>query len=448
MKTSIIRAALVVLALFVAMPNVIFAQAPSLSALPAQGAAPLSQAQLDQLLAPIALYPDPLLAQILMASTYPLEVVEAARWLQDPNNARLQGDQLDAALQQEDWDPSVKSLVPFPQILQMMNSRLDWTQALGNAFLAQQADVMDSVQRLRAEALAAGTLQSTPQETVSTDGQIIIIEPANPQFVYVPYYDPRLVYGVWGYPDYPPFYFPPPANYGYVAGPGIYFGIGFGIVGVLWGWESWDWGHHDIHIDAGRYNGINNYAILHDNRPRYTGNVWQHDPAHRRGVPYSSPAVRQKFQPAAAGSANARRDFRGFDNRGTAPGLAAPSATPQANPSQRIAPPSSGPTPRPIVRAVTPPSPQRPPSVVRGAPPQPTVQRPAAPAFSSFGRGPDVRAELQRGQASRQSMAPAAAPRVSAPPRIAAPPRSAAPQPQRSAPASGQKGGGDDKLRH
>ena len=118
--------------------------------------------QLDQLLAPIALYPDPLLAQILMAATYPLEVVEAARWVQDPNNARLRGDQLDAALQPQDWDPSVKSLVPFPQILQMMNSKLDWTQALGNAFLAQQADVMDSVQRLRAQAQAAGTLQSSP----------------------------------------------------------------------------------------------------------------------------------------------------------------------------------------------------------------------------------------------------------------------------------------------
>ncbi len=256
--------------------------------------------QLDQLLAPIALYPDPLLAQILMAATYPLEIVEAARWVQDPNNARLRGDQLDAALQPQDWDPSVKSLVPFPQILQMMNSKLDWTQALGNAFLAQQADVMDSVQRLRAQAQAAGTLQSGPQETVSTQGQTIVIEPASPELVYVPYYDPRLVYGAWGYPDYPPIYFPPPPNYAYVAGPRIFFGVGFGIIGVLWGWDRWDWGRHDIYIDPDRYNRINNYAIVHDNRPRYTANTWQHDPAHRRGVPYSDPGRSAKV-PAGLG---------------------------------------------------------------------------------------------------------------------------------------------------
>ncbi len=289
--------------------------------------------QLDQLLAPIALYPDFLLAQILMASTYPLEVVDAARWVQDPNNARLQGDPLDAALQPQTWDPSVKSLVPFPQVLQMMNSKLDWTQALGNAFLAQQADVMDSVQRLRSEARAAGTLQSTPQETVSTQGQVVAIAPANPQLVYVPYYDPTTVYGSWGYPDDPPFYFPPPPNY--VAGPGIYFGVGLGIVGALWGWDRWDWGHHDIDVDPDRFNRINNYAIAHDNRPRDTENTWQHDPAHRRGVPYSTPAVRQKFQPAAARSPDARRDFRGFDNGGSAPG-----STNRATPSPRGAAPA------------------------------------------------------------------------------------------------------------
>jgi len=454
--------------------------------------------QLDQLLAPIALYPDPLLAQILMAATYPIEVVEAARWVQDPYNAQLRGDQLDAALQQQGWDPGVKSLVPFPQILQMMNSRLDWTEALGNAFLAQQTDVMVSVQRLRAAAWAAGTLRSTPQQTVSTQGQIIVIEPANPQLVYVPYYNPTIIYGRWGYPAYPPVYFPPPPNYGYVAGPGIFFGIGFGVIGALWGWDRWDWDHHDIYIDPDRYNRINNHSIVHDNSPRYTANTWQHDPAHRRGVPYSDPAVRQKFQPASAGSANTRRDFRGFDNRGTAPGAASPGAVRGAAPAVAPRPadiarpaarqpatgrqgslpsaqgageagrlPQAGPpartaTPRTNARTVTPPPVQRAPAPTGGAPPRPTVERPVAPAFSSFGKGPDVRAQSQRGQTSRQSV-PATAPHVAAPPRAVAPqqrratPSAAAPQqrsappspPQRNAPAgSGQKGGGHDQQPH
>jgi Protein of unknown function (DUF3300) len=468
--------------------------------------------QLDQLLAPIALYPDALLAQILMAATYPIEVVEAARWVQDPYNAQLRGDQLDAALQQQDWDPSVKSLVPFPQILQMMNSKLDWTQALGNAFLAQQTDVMVSVQRLRAEAWAAGTLQSTPQQMVSTQGQIIVIEPANPQLVYVPYYDPRIVYGRWGYAAYPPVYFPPPPNYAYVAGPGIFFGIGFGIISALWGWDRWDWNHHDIYIDRDRYNRINNYSIVHDNTPRYTANTWQHDPVHRRGVPYSDPAVRQKFQPASAGSADTRRDYRGFDNRGGVPGAASPGAPRGAAPTvaprpadtgrpgsgqsaagrqgslpnaqgageagrlPQARPPARATVPQTNARPVTAPPPQRAPIATGRAPPRPTVEPPVAPAFSSFGKGPDVRAQSQRGQTSRQSMAPAA-PRVIAPPRAATPQqrsatppaaapqqRSATPPQQRSAPqkrnatppqpqgnapkGGGQKGGGNDERPH
>jgi hypothetical protein len=439
-----------------------------------------SPPQLDQLLAPIALYPDSLLAQILMASTYPLEIVEAARWMQDPNNARLRGDQLDAALQPQSWDPSVKSLVPFPQILLMMNGKLDWTQALGNAFLAQQADVMDSVQRLRAEAQAAGTLRSTPQETVSIQGQAIVIEPANPQLVYVPYYDPTAVYGGWGYPDYPPIYFPPPPSYGYVAGPGIYFGVGLGVVGALWGWDRWDWDRRDIHIDPDRFNRINNYAIAHDNRPRYAENTWQHDPTHRRGVPYGAPAVRQKFQPAAARSPDARRDFRGFDNRGGAPGAVGSGAINQAAPGARGAPPvgerravaagtnaganrgatpgdqragetrrvgqagtPASPPPGITAHAVTPPLLQRAPAALGGAAPRPAVQRPVAPAFSSFGKGPDVRAQSLRGQASRQTMSPAAAPHIAAPPA-----RAAAPPQQHSPPAGGgQRGGGNDKQR-
>ena len=174
----------------------------------AQGAPAISREQLDQLTAPIALYPDSLLSQVLMASTYPLEVVEANRWVRDLNNAKLTGDQLATTLQPMDWDPSVKSLVPFPQVLQMMDSRLDWTQKLGNAFLAQQADVMDSVQRLRAQARAAGNLQSNRQQVVRAEGPQIVIEPAAPQVVYVPYYNPGCRLRILGLPQFSPVLFP------------------------------------------------------------------------------------------------------------------------------------------------------------------------------------------------------------------------------------------------
>src|SRR5580700_4122327 len=161
--------------------------------------------QLDQLLAPVALYPDALLAQILMAAAYPLEVVKADRWLQDPSHANLREDQLAEAIEAETWDPSVKSLVPFPHILRMMDQQLDWTEQLGNAVVAQQPDVMDAIQRLRHEAAAAGTLWSNAQQRVTTERQGIVIEPANPEFVYPPTYNPAGVYGPWPYPDYPPF---------------------------------------------------------------------------------------------------------------------------------------------------------------------------------------------------------------------------------------------------
>src|SRR6185437_360220 len=165
--------------LFALAPAAVIAQGE-----PPQTAAVFAPQQLDQMLAPVALYPDALLAQVLMAATYPLDVIAADRWIQDPANARLRGDNMAAALDQQPWDPSVKSLVPFPQVLKMMDSRIDWMQQLGDAFLAQPDDVMASVQRLRAEARAAGRLVSTPQETVEVQGQTILIVPANPQVVY------------------------------------------------------------------------------------------------------------------------------------------------------------------------------------------------------------------------------------------------------------------------
>jgi uncharacterized protein DUF3300 len=298
-----------------AYPQQVVQPAPGGQGLPAY-----TPEQLDQLLAPIALYPDQLLGQILMAATYPLEVVQADRWVKDPNNARLKGDQLAAALETIDWDPSVKSLVPFPQILAMMDERLDWTQSLGDAFLAQQADVMESVQRLRQAAQAAGTLQSTPQQVVTPVGQTIVIQPASPQVVYVPVYNPVVVYGAWPYPDYPPVYIAPPP--GFYVGPaivsGISFSIGFVIVRTFWGWDDWDWDHRRFRVDHDRYNVINNYFIEHNERPRLERDDWEHDSYHRRGVVYHDVETRQKYRSAPAGAPETRRDFRGYD-RGSGP---------------------------------------------------------------------------------------------------------------------------------
>ena len=230
-----------------------------------------STEQLDALLAPIALYPDALLAQTLMAATFPLQVVDAARWLEVPANKALQGDDLTQALASKDWDPSVKSLVPFPQVLAMMNSQLDWLQQVGYAMTTQQAAVMDSVQRLRRPAQAAGSLQSTPQQVVRTEAQTITVEPANPAVVYVPSYNPTVVYGTWPYPAYPPVYVPPPP--GYVVGTalvaGLAFGAGVAIAGGLWGWASPNWGHGNVSVNVNRYNTIN------VNRPPINNANWR-----------------------------------------------------------------------------------------------------------------------------------------------------------------------------
>ena len=186
-------------------------------ATPPSAIAPILRAeQLDQLLAPIALYPDPLLAQILMAATYPLEIVKANRWFRDPRHAGLSGDELAAALESESWDPSVKALVNVPQILMMMDANLDWTEELGDAFVGQQAEVMDAIQRLRHQAAAAGALWSNPQQNVAEEGQGIAIEPANPAYIYPPLYNPGLVYGPWPSPEFPPLDIVPPRLWGWL----------------------------------------------------------------------------------------------------------------------------------------------------------------------------------------------------------------------------------------
>jgi hypothetical protein len=216
-----------------------------------------SSAQLEALLAPIALYPDTLLTQLLMATTNPLEIVAASRWLAQGNNRDLKGKALEDALRGQPWDPAVKSLVPFPQLLEMLNQQLEWTQQLGYAMQNQQAAVFDAIQRLRARAQSAGTLQSTPQQIVRTEAapppppgatdpraQNIVIDPADPSFVYVPSYDPSQVYGVWPYADLPPVYYAPLPGYGYPSAPvaGLVFGAGVAVAAALWGWARPNWG--------------------------------------------------------------------------------------------------------------------------------------------------------------------------------------------------------------
>ena len=249
----------------------------------------LGPGELEALVAPIALYPDPLLAEVLMASTYPLEVVRADRWLSE--NKNLTGDQLKAAVDRQGWDGSVKALVATPSVLTMLSTKLDWTEKLGDAVLAQQQDVMDAIQRLRLKAQTNNKLITTKEQTVTVsqqdNRQYIAIEPTASDTLYVPAYDPSTVYGDWSYPAYPPYYFPPAPYLGYgVLGAGIAFGAGY----LLSNWAS-----------GGNYwgGGISwNRGNINVNRPRVNplgGNNWQHNPAHRGGVRYNNANVRQRF---------------------------------------------------------------------------------------------------------------------------------------------------------
>ena len=287
-------------ALLLVLPLSVQAQNPGPSST-ASSQPLLKSGELDALVAPIALYPDTLLAQVLMASTYPLEVVQAERRLTEHKN--LQGDRLKTEAEKHGWDESVKSLVVTPSVLAMMSSKLDWTQKLGDAVLAQQPDVMDAIQRLRSKAYANNKLQSTNEQkvTVSQENsrQVIAIEPTNSGTVYVPYYDPAVVYGEWPYPDYPPYYWYPEP--GYIASGVIATGIAFGAGYALWRWASggrfWggriNWGGGRIDINRGNH-------VTH----------WRHNPQHRRGVAYNNANVRQRFG-GNINRAGRQLDFRG-----------------------------------------------------------------------------------------------------------------------------------------
>jgi len=336
--------------------------------------------ELDSLVAPVALYPDDLLAMVLMASTYPIEVVEAERWVKDPNNAKLKGDQLAKALEAQDWDPSVKSLTQFPDVLDQMSKQLGWTQKLGDAFLAQQKDVMAAVQRLRQKAEESGGLKTTDQQKVTTEAttaadgstqQTIIIEPANPQVIYVPSYNPAVVYGGWPYPTYPPAYFPPPPGYAFGSGALLGFGLGIAVGGAIWGWGNCNWGGGDVNINASKYNNIN------VNKPKISGDRWQHDPSHRKGVAYRDQRSKQKFGQSRPGAAD-RQQFRGRE-AARQPGQSGPGGAQVGDRSRAQAGDRGG--------------------------ARPTAQRQQRGAFEGMQSGSRTRAESARGQSSRSAAA-------------------------------------------
>lgn len=301
---------------------------------------PFTPEQLDQILAPIALYPDALLAQTLMAAGYPLEVVEAARW--SKANPALKGDAAVAAVKDKSWDVSVKSLVAFPQVLMQLSDHLDWMQRVGDAMIAQQQDVADSIQRLRARAADAGNLQNSKEQTVTTQGsgaeRTIVIAPANPEVIYVPAYNPNTVYGTWPYPAYPPTYYPPPPGYGYGSAllRGLMFGIGIAAAGAIFG--GWNWGRGNSYVNVNVNRAVNidrNFNVNNINNGR-----WQHEPIHRKGVAYRDPATRQRFNQTRPG-ADQRQEFRGrLENQPR------PQANARPNQPNR---PAGGPAQRPNV---------------------------------------------------------------------------------------------------
>ena len=277
-------------------------------------AAKIPNDQLDSLVAPIALYPDPLLAQALAASTYPLEIIQLQQWM--TKHPDLKGEALAAAVEKEDWDPAVQGLAALPDVVKRLGDDIKWTTDLGNAFLAQQSDVMDAVQRMRKKASDAGNLKTTEQQKVTTQvvqtKEVIVIQQANPQVIYVPAYNPVVVYGPPIYP-YPPIYYPPVGYY--AAGVAIGFGVGVAM-GAFWG-GGWGygprWGYGSVNIN------VNNRYVNHYNRynsyNRYGGN-WNHNPQHRGGAPYADRNTANRYGGTARGDSAATRQATARQNPG------------------------------------------------------------------------------------------------------------------------------------
>ena len=337
-----------------------------------QASAPkFAQEALDQMLAPIALYPDSLLAQVLMAATYPLEVAQADQWVRA--NKSLGSDQLNDALDQKNWDPSVKALIPFPQVLSMMSENLEWAQNLGDAFLDQQDEVMGTIQELRGKAEKAGNLKDTPEQKVIAQDDDIEIEPSDPEVVYVPVYDPGEVYGPWWYPDFLPFYFPPPVWMVIAFRGGIGFGRGIAVSRV-WdhGWGRWDWRNHHLNVNSNRNININRNITA--NRTTIETTRWQHDPSHRKGVSYRNEATQEHYGRSQKGT-ETRRDFRGFETGAQQAPAAPRPGIPQTRSGQA-------------------------PAVTRQGPDRSGDRS----AFGNIDRGSAVQRQSDRGRQSRQSM--------------------------------------------
>lgn len=408
MNKPLLRLAACCLVLQATWPAVPYAQAQTqTSANPASTVAGFNTEQLDALLAPIALYPDPLLTQILMASTYPLQIVEAARWMDAPAHKGLTGEALTKALESQRWDASVKSLVPFPQVVAMLNANLEWTQQLGYAFADQQAAVLDSVQRLRRQAQAKGSLASTPQQVVRTEQQVIVIEPAQPDIVYVPTYSPAVVYGTWPYPTYPPVYIAPlpayPVATAFVSG--LAFGAGVAVAAGLWNWAHPVWHGGYVNVNVNRYNNIN----IHNTQIR--SNVWQPNrpgghpagmthppsgpvgrPAHSAGLPANAIGRSQVSVPRNAVKPPAR----------SASGATRPGTTPSGHKPTQGSHPTTRPQPGPTNRSgAAQTRPQSYPGTNR--PTVPSTHNYGQSAFSGINQGRQAQQFGQRGGQSRAS---------------------------------------------
>jgi len=350
-----------------------------------------SKEELAQLLAPIALYPDELVAQILMASTYPLEVVQADRWAK--KNKQSAGEALAKQLEKEPWDPSVKAMVSFPVVLASMSEKLDITTKVGDAFLNDQKAVMETIQMLRKKAQEAGNLKTTKEQQVIVEKEIIIIKSANPEVIYVPTYSPTVVYGTWMYPAYPPYYYypPPPPSY-----PAYTFAVGVAI-GSAWhnNYGHCDWHGGDVYVNHYNTNNINNINNINrgQTKPGQGGQgAWKHNPEHRKGVAYKDGATAKKFGQSPTQSIAGRGDAsRGYGNAGSGVGN-----RPSAGTMDRGA---GGAGTRPSAGTM-----DRGGSGMGDRPSAGTMDRGGRDsAFSGGGSGRQERAASDRGMSSRQS---------------------------------------------
>ena len=364
-----------------------------------------SQEELDQLLAPVALYPDALLAQVLSAATYPLEVVQAARFVQ--RNPSLKGEALGRSVEAQGWEPSVASLAQFPSVLVMMNDKLDWTQQLGDAFLGDSEAVMNAVQGLRAKAQAAGNLQSNDQQRIVVEERYIVIEPARPQVVFVPYYNPVVVYGAWLWPARPPWFWVPPPIYrpttwGQAVATGVVWSVAVGITQSIWFDVRPSWRERQLTI-------IN----VRPGQPAYRPGAWVHNPAHRQGVAYRDVRTRDRFAPVSRPAVDKREPARGRDDTlrpvlrpSVQPPRPAARPAPVPSPALRPAPvpsPALRPAPRPETRPM--PRPETKPEMRPAPRPElrPAVRPAPRPAPKPLVLKPGATREITDAQAARGS---------------------------------------------